>query len=146
MSLMDWGAVISTVVTGVVGLAGIGGTIASARISSRSASEDLKQSITSEDARAKRAEKRVIYANYLGAITSFKNETEKKPKIREIIDRAVEAEKAAWVSAQEVSLVGSSDIATEVLRIYGYVLRGDGDKFGEAFALLVESMRADLNN
>jgi hypothetical protein len=55
-------------ITGVVGLAGIGGTLLSARMTGKSDAANLRMSVSAEDTRAKLAEKRRIYANCLAAI------------------------------------------------------------------------------
>jgi hypothetical protein len=56
----DWPAIVAAISTGVVGLAGIGGTLWSG-----------KRSITAEDRRAQLAEKRRIYAAYRAALNDF---------------------------------------------------------------------------
>ncbi len=61
---MDWTIIVPTAITGVVGLAGIGGTLLSARMTSKSDAENLRTSISAEDARAKLAEKRRAYAAF----------------------------------------------------------------------------------
>jgi hypothetical protein len=60
---VDWG----TVITGVVGLAGIGGTLLAARMTGKSDAENLRTSISAEDRRARRTEKREIFARFLDA-------------------------------------------------------------------------------
>jgi hypothetical protein len=54
-----------TIITGAVGVAGIGGTLLSARWQTAS----VKLSIAAEDERAKRAEKRRIYAAAYSALS-----------------------------------------------------------------------------
>jgi hypothetical protein len=70
---MDWAATTPAIVTGAVGVAGIVGTLASARITRTSAANNLRLSITAEDTRQRRAEKRQIYAAYLGSINQAIN-------------------------------------------------------------------------
>jgi len=67
---MDWGPVITAGITGIVGLAGIGGTLVSAKITRKSAAENLRTSIGAEDERARLAEKRRIYAQALASLTA----------------------------------------------------------------------------
>jgi hypothetical protein len=64
MSAVDW----ATVVTGVVGVAGIGGTLLSARMTSKSDAANLRTSIAAEDMRAKVTEKRRVYAKYIASM------------------------------------------------------------------------------
>jgi hypothetical protein len=64
---MDWASVVSIAITGIVGIAGVAGTIVSARLASKSATKDLKLSISAENDRADKAEKRRIYAAFLAA-------------------------------------------------------------------------------
>lgn len=73
---MDWATVVPTAIAGVVGLAGIGGTLLSARLTSKSDAENLRTSISAEDAGAKLAEKRRIYANCIAAITACASATD----------------------------------------------------------------------
>lgn len=68
MTGMEWSIIAPTAITGVVGLAGIVGSIMSARLTSRSASRDLQFSIKAEDERASTAERRRIYAAFNAAI------------------------------------------------------------------------------
>ncbi len=68
---MLWGYAI----TGIVGLAGIGGTLWSGRLAAKSAVQTLTLSISAEDRRAKVAEKRRIYAAYLASLVSLVVET-----------------------------------------------------------------------
>ena len=65
---MEWSTIAPAAITGVVGLAGIVGTIMSARQASRSASRDLQLSIKAEDKRASTAERRRIYAAFNGPL------------------------------------------------------------------------------
>jgi hypothetical protein len=67
---LDWGTVIPTAITGLVGLAGIGGTLLSARITGKSDAENLRMTISADDRRAEVAEKRRIYAACGAALTA----------------------------------------------------------------------------
>jgi hypothetical protein len=111
---VDW----AIVITGVVGLAGIGGTLLSAGMASKSASENLRISISAEDARAKLAEKRRIYASCLAALMAYAaaigdvtRGTELPPEqlagLQEASNRArVTASTATW----EVFLIGHMEV------------------------------------
>jgi hypothetical protein len=65
---VDWATVVPTAITGLLGLAGIGGTLLSARLTSKSDAENLRTSISAEDARSRVVEKRRIYAKCLAAL------------------------------------------------------------------------------
>jgi len=65
---MDWASVVAAAIAGAVG---VGGTIAGARIASKSAIRDLQLSISAENDRANRAEKRRIYAGCIAAFSDM---------------------------------------------------------------------------
>ena len=62
--------VLPALITGVVGVAGIGGTVFAARMTSKSQHEDLLTSISAGREDARKADKRRTYANALGAINA----------------------------------------------------------------------------
>lgn len=62
-----------TFITGVVGIAGILGTIVAARMSARSQTANLLLSINEERRRAQRTEKRQVYAEFLTSIHDVVN-------------------------------------------------------------------------
>jgi hypothetical protein len=77
---VDWGIVLSGAITGVVGLAGIVGTAGQGKRSREAQTADLRASldatagnlklgIDAENARARQAEKRRVYAKYLAALS-----------------------------------------------------------------------------
>jgi hypothetical protein len=141
MSDVNWGTVIPTVVTGVVGLAGIGGSIISARIAGTTASKNLENSIHAEDARIKRADKRLLYAKYLGALAQLRefmilSET---PTIE-----SLKAQSAMFTAGQEVALVAPEKIAFMALDIQKK-LSGD-EEYRRANSELFTIMRADLDD
>jgi hypothetical protein len=68
---MDWASVVSIAITGLVGIAGVTGTIVSAKIASRSATKDLQLSIGAENDRQHKAEKRRVYAACLAPFTEM---------------------------------------------------------------------------
>ena len=124
---MDW----AIVVTGVVGLAGIGGTLLAARMTSKSDAANLRTSISAEDARANRAEKRRIYANYLAALSagfgsSVASSTYKGPadqKHDEIAAQWRDARTTALSASAEVRLIGSAAVASLATEIFNLMLR-----------------------
>jgi hypothetical protein len=58
-----------TLITGVVGVAGIGGTILAARMTNKTQTANLIRSIAAENERTRLAEKRRIYARHLASCT-----------------------------------------------------------------------------
>jgi hypothetical protein len=141
---MDWG----TFITGVVGLAGIGGSIVSAKIASKSATGDLRIAISAEDARSRRADKRLIYASFLAALSKLRDLRTNEHRTDEDIKELLAAQTAAWVPVLEVGLVGPPQIATAAQQVYLLVTKNDDDvhKYANAYADLIETMRADLND
>lgn len=68
---MSWDAIVPNLITGVVGVAGIAGSILAAHQARKSAAENLRTGISAEDRRAKVAEKRRIYAACLTALNNM---------------------------------------------------------------------------
>ncbi|MFZ0166064.1 MAG: hypothetical protein WAL12_20985 [Trebonia sp.] len=143
---MDWAVVVAAGITGVVGLAGIGGTLLSARIAGRS-----------EDKRAKLAEKRRIYANCLAALAneirarSLVARVDDRPPTKrrlENLDRAIAASVATATTVFEVHLVGSLDVAALAMECHETLAQmtseSEPENWGTAFARLIAAMRADL--
>jgi cation transporter-like permease len=118
MSVVNWGTIIPTVVTGVVGLAGISGSIVSARIASKTASKNLEKSIHAKAARIIRAEKRLLYANYLAALTRLREFVAlSETSTIESLKGQIEAQKAMWEAGEEVALIATEEIALMALDI-----------------------------
>ncbi len=149
---MDW----TIVVTGIVGIAGIGGTLLSARMASKSAAENLRTSISADEARSKVAEKRRIYANCLTAFTAHTHAAgclalgaEQPPAgcaaLEEDCDRT---RAAAMNAASEVYLIGSPEViklANRVIKLaLGAETGGSLEDTVKAFAELTGAMRRDL--
>lgn len=142
MSIMDWGTLISTVVTGVVGIAGIGGSIVSARLASKSAAENLNRNIRAEDTRIKRADKRAVYVNCLAELSRLDNLL-KKQTLADDAQTFRDAETAAWVAVQEITIIGPSAVVDWANS--AYALRNTRNDFDEAYEKLVDAMRDDLS-
>jgi hypothetical protein len=148
--VVDW----ATVVTGVVGLAGIGGTLLSAKLTSKSDAANLRTSIAAEDARAKVAEKRRIYANCLAALSAYvaaktvpltNLPPEAGIRFREEINRT---QLAAANAVYEVQLIGPSEVAllanTTLLPLLNADRAAPGLGIGKAIGRLTTAMRLDL--
>jgi len=155
-SSVDWTAVTAAIVSGVVGLViGLAGIIFAWRQS--------KMTISAEDARAKLAEKRRIYANCITALTALLNSV--RPADREILlgseqmteflDRFSHIKLAATNAASEVSLIAPAEVAAAAqltLRILTdssiASLQAKNDSrtspAGGALTKLIVAMRLDL--
>ncbi len=116
---MDWAIVIPTAITGAVGLAGIGGTLLSARMTGMSDAKNLRTSIRAEDARARLADKRRIYAGCVAALTAYSDATvaantskillaEQRAELEYEVGRT---RLAAQVAVSEVDLIAPPEVA-----------------------------------
>jgi len=133
---MDWGPVITAGITGIVGLAGIGGTLVSAKITRKSAAENLRTSIGAEDERARLAEKRRIYAQALASLTAV-NVMGKEERSRITL--------AATSAVNEVVLIAPSHVWELAIEAENQARSGERG-FRATFADLVIAMRDDLAN
>jgi hypothetical protein len=154
---MDWASIVPAAITGVVGLAGIVGSILSARLTSRSASRNLELSISAEDKRAYTAEKRRIYAAFNAAIENLwivvtSSEDFATDPGRFHYNQAVTL---LWSAYFEVSLIASGDVSelaldiTTAMNQFATDLRKNraGDEpsgFDEKRGRLITVMRAEL--
>jgi hypothetical protein len=68
---MDWASVVPGAITGIVGIAGIGGSILSAKLAGKSATQNLQTSITAENERTHVADKRRIYASFQASLNKL---------------------------------------------------------------------------
>ena len=152
---MDWTSIVPTAISGVVGLAGIGGTLLSARMTSKSDSENLRTSIGAEDQRARLAEKCRIYANYLSALSAGFNsyvESSTKQDLAgqkhdEIMARWRDAHVNALSASSEVRLIGPGavgSLATEIFNLMLRLRREDVELWARTYRDLLAAMRADL--
>jgi hypothetical protein len=156
MSAVDWGTVIAAGITGLVGIAGIGGTLLSARMTGKSDAENLRTSITAEDGRARLAEKRRVYANCLARLTdgffaaTIVKTYEGKHTEAEYKAAVLECNRARVVATNalhEVKLIGPPNLgslATSAVRSLLRLLEGDNTEFSRVQAELTLAMRADL--
>jgi hypothetical protein len=81
----DWGIL----VTGLVGVAGIGGTVLATWMTGKSQTTNLRISIGAENERARLAEKRQIYVRYLAASGELINAMAKQHALGEEADDAL---------------------------------------------------------
>ena len=143
---MDWGTIIPTAVTGVVGLAGIGGSIASASLASKSASEDLKRNISAENARLKRADKRLIYASFLAAVTKLDDLSLNRKEDHRDLQEFLDTERAAWLAVQEIILIGPPRASHAASEAYNYARDNNWEGYRVSLAQAVAYMRTDLDD
>lgn len=132
----------STIITGAVGVAGIGGTLLSARWQTAS----VKLSIAAEDAQAKLAEKRRIYAAASAALNnglvamSAMNVSVNDSDTAALSSLLVTAGNIAW----ELQLIASAEVGRHARDALNALREGDGDTLLESLAALIPAMRADL--
>jgi uncharacterized protein YbjT (DUF2867 family) len=142
----DWPAIVAAISTGVVGLAGIGGTLWSG-----------KSSINAQDRRAELAQKRHIYGAYHAAINSYYIllTSSEDLNIEPGSSRLASAKTAIFNAGGEVSLIASANIDLLMGRIaelmFGYAeaLRKDRnaplpDELNFMRGDLYRAMRVDL--
>jgi len=147
---MDW----AIVITGIVGLAGIGGTLLAAKMAAKSAAENLRTSISAEDARAKVAEKRRIYASCLAALSAHATANafpfttvppEAGIRFQEEINRT---RLTAANAVYEVQLISPSEVAGLANIALLALLNADAATqepvIGKAIGALMGAMRRDL--
>jgi len=154
-AVVDWGIVISGAITGIVGIAGIGGSIMSARLAGKSATQNLQVSITAENERARLAEKRRCYMHYLAASSDLINSMAKQHVLGDDADDALST---ALVYERGEVLTGVLSALGELLLVApepvmhladsaATLLAGadpDAGKFRELREQLLWAMRADL--
>src|SRR5262245_31553900 len=75
VTVSDWPAIVTGIVIGVVGLAGIAAVYWQGKRAAEAASENLRRSIDAENERAQLAEKRRIYAACQAAFTAMRIES-----------------------------------------------------------------------
>lgn len=154
---MDWAIVVPTAITGAVGLAGIAGTLLSAKMTSKADAKNLKASIRAEDVRAKLADKRRIYAGCVAALTAYSDATVAANSPKALIKQHVRAELeyevgrtrlAAQVAVSEVDLIAPPEVAVMAHRAALAVFdASEGKKIasiGSPIVNLTMAMRRDL--
>ena len=139
---MDWGTV-------VVGLAGISGSIVSAKMAGKSAIKVLNKNIQAENARMRHAEKRLLYAKYLAdlrRLDEFKPSTSFSSREEEIenLYKHIEARKTAWATGEEIALIAPREVMLLALSMQEKLSKPD--EFKKANTELFTAMRTDLND
>jgi hypothetical protein len=102
---------LGVIITGAVGLAGIGGTILAARMTGTSQIAGLKLSISAENDRSRLAEKRTIYATCLASFEAMRE----RVVIFKLLDTEASQNKpSAWATAVAQA---ASDVAIAVAQL-----------------------------
>ena len=165
---MEWASILPAAITGVVGLAGIGGALwegkrtreaASSALQSSldAAAENLASSAKAEDMRAYVAEKRRIYAAFNSAIERlwFVVTSSQDFTIDPGRSSYNKAMTALWSAYYEVSLIAPSAIEqsgralTNAMKEFGAARlqdrqAGEPPRFDEDRKRLIDDMRTDL--
>jgi hypothetical protein len=149
LGMFDW----STFVAGAVGIAGIAGSVISARLASQSQSSDLLTSINAENVRSRVAEKRRIYARFLACANDLATKGLAQAYRAATAEKTSEfaAAVAALLTAQsEVELVGPrgvSQLASRMTTLADY--RTDSakrDSFIQVKQEILAAMKEDLDD
>ena len=116
-----------TLITGIVGIAGIGGTILAAWMTGKRQTANLELSIGAENERHRLAEKRRIYAacqasfeNMLRATLEFKIHHTRADPPSAWVNAPIEAGTAMNVAISELRLVAPIEIGLETEDLEGY--------------------------
>jgi hypothetical protein len=156
----NFSSVLPTAITGVVGLAGIAGSILSARLTSRSASRNLQLGISAEDKRAHTGEKRRIYTAFNSAIEGLWIIATSSADFTTDPGRLYynQAMSLLWSTYYEVSLIAPGNVnslavdtrdvmnqfASDLRKLTGNRARNAPPGFDEKRKDLISAMRADL--
>jgi hypothetical protein len=157
-----------TLITGVVGLAGIGGTLwqgkrsreaqtADLKASFDATAENLKVGIDAENDRARRAEKRQVYANCISSFGTAINEIARfhtyteDPKAYPFMEEYARAIGVVLNAVSEVQLIAPPNMMLLARRAYSatfkFADRADEiTTFREVRSELLKAMRADLGD
>ena len=152
---VNWAAIATAIVTGVVGVAGIIGTFWNGKRAREAASKDLLASINAENQRAKRAERRQVYARHLAACTDamlarhFSSPGQEGGTIQEgstITYAYANASLKAMDTASEVELIAPGEIGDLAIRLVRLIDEAD-KKLTDYLSVrdqLLRAMRVDL--
>lgn len=160
-----------TFITGVVGVAGILGTIVAARMTTKSQTANLLLSFNEERRRAQRTEKRQVYAEFLASIhevvdtTTASHFTGDMQKVLDaILHEVLPVRSQVYTRLGTLELIARDEVTSQARAIADYVCGSYGDltlkiKKGtrkleeletadklidEMEAQLLKAMRADL--
>jgi hypothetical protein len=162
---MDWTVYIPVAITGAVGLAGIGGSIWSARIAGKETAANLIRSIDAQNERAREAEKRRLYAASLAAFnemmaacaeffTAIQGENRTLGRYEPPVQRLNNAQEGMNRTLEELMLIAPKDVgvkAVDMANFYNGLFRNmkpgelpDAKAAGLMRTDLVRAMREDL--
>lgn len=115
VTVSDWPAVVTGIVTAVVGLVGILATYRQGKRGQEAASKNLMTSINAENERARTAEKRRIYTRYLAAcwdVWIIQGKKEIGPEENEALESELNTRMTAAIAASsEIGLIAPLQIA-----------------------------------
>ena len=147
---------VSSAITGAVGIAGVAGTIIAARIAGNSARATARLNITAESRRTQLADKRRIYAHAIATmdVSVLAAQAElinlSGVTVKEIADRRDAALLSAADAMGEVQLASPpliADLADQAIHDLGAfcVHTIDNDRIREVRQSLLKALRADLD-
>jgi hypothetical protein len=150
IAAVDWTVVISTAITGAVGIAGVAGTIIAARIAGNSARESARLSISAEAGRARFSDKRQVYARATGALLAASLEASAVVSPADKSPQTAAAFMAAADAVSELELIAPPAILELSDRVMTRLIdfragRSDYAAYGAAEKELFTSLRADLS-
>jgi hypothetical protein len=166
VTVSDWPTIVTGIVIGVVGLAGIVATYWQGKRATKAASESLRGSIDVENERARLAEKRRIYAACQAALTAMRIESithrvayqpPANQRQRDAAELALNQARRAMLNATgELLLIAPNDVrklAADLTDSYlsyitatvrGASLDEPTEPVGHMQSQLYDAMRADL--
>ncbi|MFI1193056.1 hypothetical protein ACH4T9_07300 [Micromonospora sp. NPDC020750] len=151
------------VATGVVGIAGIVGSVWTAASARRSQAESLRSQSNAESRQAFRADKQALYTRVLHELTTFVETSvrrkaltaakattdEELDELRSVVDAHSKQMLVVGRLRAEVAVVAGPALADEVRRVAVKLIaisdgKGDVDGAPDVLAELIEAMHADL--
>lgn len=118
-----------TFITGVVGVAGILGTIVAARMTARSQTANLMLSINEERGRAQVVDKRQVYARFTASIQEYIHEitaayfyTSEAEKLLQAVRETIPARSKVYNGLYELYLIAPEEIVSQAGELNEYVM------------------------